>query len=116
MSKFPIGYKELIVDAGHYWERMRIPYNLVLATLALSCWGSEMLSGQARDLIAAMIVLVVFAIAANLCFCSAYPVDVAFQLTPMRRYRHFARWTLFVCGMFFASACAVWVLLGDHMA
>lgn len=107
---------ELVVDSARYWERMRIAYNLVLATLSLVCWGPEIFSGRAIDLISGVVVLMVFAVAVNLCYCSAYPIDLLFQLTPARRYRQHCRWGLFMCGTFIASASALWVLLGDHMA
>lgn len=108
--------KELVVDSARYWERMRIAYNLVLATLSLVCWGPEIFSGRAIDLISGVVVLLVFAVVANLCYCSAYPIDLLFQLTPARSYRKYCRWVLFTCGMLLASVSALWVLLGDHMA
>jgi len=116
VPKFANVCAELIVDAGHYWERMRIPYNLVLATLSLVCWGGQIFTGRLGDLVAGIVVLTVFGIAANLCFCAAYPVDLALQLLPLRRYRSYARGALFASGLLVASACATYVLLGDHMA
>lgn len=108
--------KRLLTDAASYWERMRILYNLVLATLAIVCWGPEMLSGRPIDFIGGMVVLSLFAIPANLCFCAAYPIDFVFQLTPLRAYLRPCRLMLLVCGTCLASASALWVLLGDHMA
>ncbi len=112
----PTALKEMALDAGHYWERMRIPYNLVLATLAIACWGRDMLADGLGGVIAGVIVLLFFAIAANVCYCGAYAVDIVFQLTPIRPYRLYPRWVLFVGGTMLASACALYVLLGDHMA
>ncbi len=109
-------WAELLLDSGRYWERLRIPYNLVLATLALACWGGEIFSGRLVDLVGGIVVLTVFGIAANLCFCAAYPFDLAFQVLPLGRYRTYARGILFASGLLFASACATYVLLGDHMA
>ncbi len=108
-------FTELILDACRYWERMRIPYNLVLATLSIAFWGQEMLSFGATGIIGGVLVLMFFGAAANVCYCAAYPADILFQLTPMRPYRQYGRWLLFVCGLTFASACALYVLLGDHM-
>lgn len=112
----PNHYKQLVIDSVQYWERMRIVYNLVLMTLAITCWGAEMLSGRAIDLIGGMVVLLMFAVPANVCFCAAYPVDLGLQLTPLRDSWRRWRWLLFLCGTLLASAVAVWVLLGDHMA
>lgn len=120
-SPEPISYlvsvcRESTLDAWHYWERMRLPYNLALATISLACWGGEIFSGRAVDFVAGVVVLMFFATAANLCYCAAYPFDIAFQLTPWRRYRNCARWILFAGGMSLASACALYLLLGDPMA
>lgn len=108
--------KEMVLDAGRYWELMRIPYNLVLATLAIACWGRDMLAQGVVGVIGGLVVLLFFAIAANMCFCGAYAVDILFQLTPLRRYRVYPRLVLFVSGTMLASVFALYVLLGDHMA
>lgn len=111
-----IQFTDLLVDASRFWERMRIPYNIVLAGLSMACWGREMLLAGADHLIAGVLVLTFFGIGANLLYCAAYPLDIAFQLTPWRHHRKYARWVLFAAGMLLASACALYVLLGEHMA
>lgn len=116
MSNVSAIFKELVFDTGRYWEPMRIAYNLVLATLSVVCWAPEMFSGRVGDFIAASVVLLVFAIPANIVYCAAYPIDFVFQLTPLRAYRQPCRWILLLSGTALASACALWVLLGDHMA
>jgi hypothetical protein len=112
----PTSLKEIVLDSGQYWELMRIPYNVILAGLSLVCWGSDMLSDGIGGVIAGVVVLTFFAIGANLLYCAAYPVDIAFQLTPLRRYRAYPRWLMFVSGTILATALACYVLLGDHMA
>ncbi len=116
LQMLTLALQEMVLDAGRFWEPRRIAYNLILATLALACWGSEMLSYGIGGVFAGLIVLLFFAIGANVCYCAAYAADIAFQLTPIWRYRQYARWLLFVSGTILASACALYVLLGDHMA
>jgi hypothetical protein len=43
-------------------------------------------------------------------------VDLALQLTPWRGLWTRCRWLLFLCGTTLASAIAIWVMVGDHMA
>lgn len=107
--------KELLVDAARYWEPMRIAYNGILASASIVCWAPEIFSGRVGDLLASLVVLMFFAVPANLCYCAAYPIDLMFQLTPFRRYRQSFRWALLLCGTCLAVGCALWVLLVDHM-
>jgi hypothetical protein len=109
-------YRELVIDSIRYWERMRIAYNLVLIVLAIYFWGTQILSGRAAEFFGGIFVLLLFAMAANLLYCTAYPVDIAMQLTPLRSLWHRCRWVLFLCGTLLASAISVWVLIGNHMA
>ena len=111
----PTSSLDLVRDAVRFWEPMRIVYNLILAAWSMVFWGPEIFSGRLVDLIAGVVVLSVFALAANLCYCVAYPIDLVFQLSPMRPYRTLGRGVLFLCGSTLASAIALWVLLGDHM-
>ncbi len=104
-----------MLDAAGYWERMRIAYNIVLASISMVCWAPEMLSGRAVDFFAGLIVLSFFAVPANLFYCAAYPVDFVFQLTHLKAYKQLCRWMCYWVARSSASACALWVLLGDHM-
>jgi hypothetical protein len=111
-----LDFSERLFDSIRYWEPRRLLYNLVLLTLAVVCWGPGMLSGRVIDFFAGVLVLLAFAIPANLLYCTAYPVDLALQLTPWRGSWTRCRWLLFLCGTALASAIAIWVMVGDHMA
>ena len=111
-----LDFSERLFDSIRYWERRRLVYNLVLLTLAVFCWGPEMLSGRASDFFAGILVLLAFAVPANLLYCAAYPVDLALQFTPWRGSWTRCRWLLFLCGTVLASAMAIWVMVGDQMA
>lgn len=108
-------FSELTVEAARFWEPMRIAYNGLLALLVLVFWGPEILTGRFLDLAAGAIVLLFFAVLANLCYFAAYPVDIAVQLTPLRRYRQTFRWLLLLSGMALAAVLALNVMLVDHM-
>ncbi len=77
--------KPLIADAISYWERRRIIYNAVLVILVLACWGADILSGGPREWLGAAFVLLIFGGIANALYCFAYPVDLAFQITPLKQ-------------------------------
>ena len=108
--------RSLFADAVCYWERKRIIYNGVLAILVLACWGADILSGGPRQWLGAAFVLVVFAGVANALYCIAYPVDLAFQMTPLKGGWKRFRWLLFTAGLLLASLLALWIMLRPGMA
>lgn len=105
-----------LADAASYWERKRLLYNGVLTILALACWGPDILSGGVRDWVSGGIVLLVFALIANALFCLAYPIDLAFQMSPLRTLLVTTRRVMFIAGLIFASTLALWVMLRSGMA
>lgn len=108
--------KSLFADAVSYWERKRIVYNGVLGILAVACWGADILAGAPRQWLGAAVVLLIFAGVANALYCFAYPVDLAFQMTPLKEgWRRF-RWLLFATGVILASIIALWIMLRPGMA
>ena len=109
-------FKSLFADAVSYWERKRIIYNVVLAILVLACWGTDILSGGPRQWLGAAVVLLIFAGVANALYCFAYPVDLAFQLTPLKEGWQRFRWLFFATGVILASILALWIMLRPGMA
>ena len=108
--------KPHVADAVSYWERKRIVYNIVLAILVLACWGEDIFSGGPAQLLGAGIVLLILAGIANVLYCFAYPVDLAFQMTPLKAVWQRRRWILFTSGLVLASTLALWVMLHTGMA
>lgn len=102
--------KNLITDAIRYWEPRRLVYNGVLTVIVLvqawpilpSRWSGEWLSVLAT--------LVVLAVAANVAYCAAYPVDIFLQCSDFRATWRRYRWVLFVIGLLVAAALA-WLAL-----
>ena len=101
-------FRHSVADALRYWEPRRVFYNAVLAAVAVSwvvlTWPhfrSMQLMGIPRgDTHPALLILIVLAFLANVCYCAAYLVDIPLQLTFVmwRKYR----WALLLIGTFFA--------------
>ena len=108
--------KPHVADAVSYWERKRILYNGVLTLLVIACWGTDILSGGPAQWLGTAIVLLFFAGVANALYCLAYPVDLAFQMTPLKAVWQRRRWVLFTSGLLLASTLALWVMLHTGMA
>jgi hypothetical protein len=85
-----------------YWEWRRIPYNLLLGALfaawVVATWPAfrgvftPVHLGQ----------LAVLALLANVCYSSAYLVDLALSATPVRDGWRSRRWLLWALGTLFA--------------
>jgi len=94
---------ELAADAVRYWELRRLFYNMVLATVVLihlvSAWpGSMPLLTRDRVLVTFML-----AVAANILYCAAYPVDLFVQFAGLRATWSRLRWILWTVGTVFAA-------------
>lgn len=89
-------------DAAHYWERRRIPYNVALALLAagwvVRTWPHFRPAFNLPDL-GRLLVLVLLA---NLCYGSAYLVDLPLQESPWCDEWLRRRWLLWLAGTLFA--------------
>jgi hypothetical protein len=108
-------FKSLFADAVSYWERKRIIYNGVLVILVAACWGGDILSGGPQQWLGAAFVLFLFAGVANALYCFAYPVDLAFQMTPLKECWQRFRWLLFATGVILASILSLWIMLRQGM-
>ena len=93
-------------ETVHFWERRRLLYNAVLASIVLLgfllAWPR---SAEFRR--PALPAFVESALLANVAYCAAYVVELLFYFS---RYRDsWQRWrtALFVAGVFLASALAV---------
>jgi len=89
-----------------YWEVRRIPYNLVLAVITVGwvvlTWPHfrpvmDLRHGGQ---------LLVLAAAANICYCTAYPVDLLLQQTPWAEAWRRRRGLLWGAGMALAAVFA----------
>ncbi|KAB2927113.1 MAG: hypothetical protein F9K25_14910 [Candidatus Contendobacter sp.] len=108
-------WKDLITDAICYWEPRRLVYNGVLAVLVLVWAWSALPSWSSRAGRPALATLFVLAVAANVAYCAADPVDVFLQCSEFRATWQRYRWVLFVAGLLTAAALtwlALAVLLG----
>lgn len=102
------GLRAHLADALGYWERRRLVYNLVLAavvaTWVVGTWPHfrPALNPQA------LVLLLVLAVAANLCYCAAYLVDLPLQSSSLR-----SRWLKWRFGLWLAGMLLA-LLLADY--
>lgn len=102
--------REHVTDALRFWELARLPYNLILlAIVAGAMWLGEQDLRAWAGLAPTFLVL---AVAANLVYCAAYPVDLLVQASDFRTQWRALRWLAWGAGMALAAAFAAVAVLG----
>jgi len=101
-------FKHSVADALRYWEPRRVLYNAILTTTAVLwvvfTWPHfrpiQLMGVPPGDTHPALLILIILAFLANVCYCAAYIVDIPLQLTfvAWRKYR----WALLLIGTLFA--------------
>jgi len=88
--------------AARFWEPGRLPYNAILTAIALLWLALTWPHFRPALTLGSFETVAVLALAANLCYCAVYLVDIFMQaLLPSRSWRGFRR-TLWLLGTLFA--------------
>jgi hypothetical protein len=102
--------REILSDAIRYWERRRIFYNAALAAVVVvhlaPAWQEFLRSFQLVELLE----LFVLAVLANVCYTTAYLIDLPMQYSELRSAWLRRRWLLWSIGTAFAAAWT-WICL-----
>jgi len=98
--------RDLVDDALRYWEPRRIAYNLVLTCVCLGWLVFTWPHFRAALTLPAFLPLLVLAVLANVCYCTAYVVDIPMQVSSFRAPWRRWRWSLWLAGMLFAAILA----------
>ena len=99
-------FREILSDAIRFWEPRRIAYNLILTAIVLAWVAFSWPHFLPAMRFESLVLMAVLAVLANICYCSAYLVDLAMQYFNFRRLWVRWRWSLWVFGMLFATLLA----------
>lgn len=102
----PTAFRELFRDAVRYWEPRRIPYNAVLAAIVVAWVVVSWPHFRPALTLQSLLLVLVLAAIANVCYCGAYAVECAMQLSPLRAAWPKHRWILWAAGTLIAAALA----------
>jgi len=93
-------------SAARFWEPGRLLYNAILAAIVLLWLVLTWPHFRPALTLDALVAMTVLGLLANLCYCAAYPADLAMQrLVPSASLRR-ARQALWVLGMLLAVVVA----------
>lgn len=94
-----------------FWERCRIPFNLLLGIVVAFFWGRDIVMSGPSEWLGALVVLTLFGGLANLLFSVVYPFDVMSQFFLTGRSLSVFRWGTFSCGLLLAVMLELFVIL-----
>ncbi|HEY3520310.1 MAG TPA: hypothetical protein VGK80_04635 [Rhodanobacteraceae bacterium] len=109
-----ISMHDVLSDAIRYWESRRLIYNLALATVVIAFAVIFWTRIRAHLSFEPILMLLVLAVLANLCYCAAYVANVPMQFSAFRDGWRRWRWALWLFGVLFGAALA-WYWTGDEI-
>jgi len=89
------------VSAIRFWERRRLLYNAILATVVLLWVVLTWPHFRPALTLGSLEAFMVLGLAANLCYCASYLAEIFVQLVSIASRQRF-RWALFILGTIFA--------------
>jgi hypothetical protein len=102
---------EILHDAVRYWERRRIIYNGILASVFFGWVVLTWPHFREASIIQALLFLIVFGVAANLCYSAVYLVDIPFQGSSLR-----AQWQRWRFGLWLVGTSVAFVFTNYWIA
>jgi hypothetical protein len=98
--------REIFADAIRYWEPRRIAYNLILAAVTVAWIALSWPHFRESLTLQSLLLVIVLAMMANLCYCAAYIADVFVQYSALQSAWNRRRWVLWWTGTLFAVVLA----------
>jgi hypothetical protein len=93
-------------EAARFWEPWRVAYNLVLAAVVLAWLIATWPHFRPALTRQSLLLLLVLAALANVCYCAAYPVELLLRISPGRVPGRRLRWRLWLGGTVLAILLA----------
>ena len=104
--------RDYVTEAIQFWERARLIYNFVLATIVIIYFAANYPSSKLALSIDFLLTLFALAIIANVAYCAAYLADIFVQASGFRELWRRYRWLLFIIGTCFAAVITRFVAMG----
>jgi hypothetical protein len=107
-----ITFREAASNAIRFWERARIAFNVVLATIVIGYFVAGLPSSRERVSTDLWLGLFVLAVLANVAFCAAYPIDIFAQYSTHKSVWLRVRWAVLIIGILFAGTITRFMVVG----
>jgi hypothetical protein len=99
-------FRSFFPDAIRYWEPRRLIYNLALTAVCVAWLAVTWPHFRPALTLTSLLPLAILALAANVCYCAAYLVEISFQRSSPGPVRRRQRWALWLVGTLFAIVLA----------
>ena len=99
-------FREIVTDAIGYWERRRISYNILLATVVALWFMVTWPHFKPALTLQTLVFFFVLGMLANICYCAAYLAEIPMQYSLFRTVWRRWRWGLWMVGLIFAVVIA----------
>src|ERR1700722_7709524 len=101
LSESPETFRAKFKAAARFWEPRRIAYNLVLTTVVAAWLIITWPHFRPAFTLQSLLLLLVLAAMANICYSVAYFADILLQFSPFRGLWQRQRWSLWLVGTLF---------------
>jgi hypothetical protein len=95
-------FRGLLANAIRFWEPRRLFFNLVLFAVAVSWLAATWPHFRPALKLIPLLQFAVLALLANVCYSTAYLVDIPMQSSALSAIWRRRRWVLWLVGMLFA--------------
>jgi hypothetical protein len=104
-------FRGLLADAIRFWEPRRLVYNFVLAAIVAVWLVATWPHFRPALTLLSLLLLAVLALLANVCYCTAYIVDIPMQRSSFGAVWRRRRWGLWLLGTLLAIVLAnYWIV------
>ncbi|HZW94222.1 MAG TPA: hypothetical protein VFF64_14820 [Candidatus Eremiobacteraceae bacterium] len=100
------GLRQSLGDAIRFWEPRRLAYNAILVVVTLFWVLVSWPHFRPALTLSSLFLLAILALLANLCYCTAYFVDIPIQRSALGAVWRNRRWILWSLGTLFAMVLA----------
>jgi hypothetical protein len=99
-------FRSFFAEAIRYWEPRRLIYNLVLTAVCAAWTVVTWPHFRPALTLTSLLLLSLLALIANICYSSAYLMEILFQRSSPSAVRRRLRWALWLVGTLFAIVLA----------
>lgn len=104
-------FRQELARSAKFWEPRRLPYNLVLSAVVIIWIVASWPHFRPMPVPNALLLLAVLAFLANLCYTTAYLLELPVLHTPLRAFWIRWRWSVWVLGTLLAVLLAnYWIV------
>ncbi len=103
--------REILGDAIRFWEPRRVIYNVILAAVFAGWVVLTWPHFREASVLQGLLFLIIFFVAANVCYSAVYIVDI-----PMQGSFHRAGWRRWRFGLWLVGTCLAFVFTNYWIA